>query len=149
MTTTIDQLQTLLAEYDATADAVGMELRLSFAQIILRRLWQKGWTQKQLAESTGLKESFLSRVLHSDQNCTFETAGKILHALGVRAKWDVEGRVETDVRPQIRRFPARIDQFPHRITESVITGTLRIEESVDFGEMVDVKTFKTENVSVR
>jgi len=43
-------------------------------------------TQKQLAEMADLKESFITRIVHADSNCTFDVAGRILQALGVKAK---------------------------------------------------------------
>lgn len=80
----IDDIRKALERYKQTPDSVGMELRLSFAEIVLRILRQKGWTQCQLAERARLKPPYISRVLHSNANCTFETAGKILFALGAR-----------------------------------------------------------------
>lgn len=75
-----------LDEYHQTPESRGMKLRLNLAQIILRHLKENNWTQKELARKTSFKDSFISRLLHSDANCTFETAGRILFALGVEAK---------------------------------------------------------------
>src|ERR1051326_3018545 len=33
----------------------------------------------------GVKESFITRIVHGDASCTFETAGRGLHALGGEA----------------------------------------------------------------
>ena len=67
---------------------MGVELRLHLSEIVLRHLRRHDWSQRELAEKTGLKESFISRVVHSNANCTFETAGRLLFALGVRARID-------------------------------------------------------------
>ena len=75
-----------LDEYHQTPESRGMKLRLDLAEIVLRHLKQNDWTQKELARKTSFKDSFISRLLHSDANCTFETAGRILFALGVEAK---------------------------------------------------------------
>ena len=75
-----------LDEYHQTPESHGMKLRLNLAQIILRHIKENKWTQKELARKTSYKDSFISRLLHSDANCTFETAGRILFALGVEAK---------------------------------------------------------------
>ena len=75
-----------LDEYHQTPESRGIKLRLNLAQIILRHLKENNWTQKELARKTSFKDSFISRLLHSDANCTFETAGRILYALGVEAK---------------------------------------------------------------
>ncbi|MBY0261203.1 MAG: helix-turn-helix domain-containing protein [Phycisphaerales bacterium] len=76
----------LLAEAEAKPESVGFDLRLDLASIVLRALRQRGWSQSDLARAAGMKASFISRVVHSDANCEFETAGRILHALGLVAK---------------------------------------------------------------
>ncbi len=76
----------VLDEYHQTPESRGMKLRLNLAEIILRHLKQNNWTQKELARKTSFQDSFISRLLHSDANCTFETAGRLLFALGVEAK---------------------------------------------------------------
>jgi hypothetical protein len=43
-------------------------------------------TQRRVAEEAGVKELFITRLIHSAANCTFDTAGRILFALGVRAE---------------------------------------------------------------
>ena len=75
-----------LDQYHQTPESRGMKLRLNLAEIILRHIKENNWTQKELARKTSFKDSFISRLLHSDANCTFETAGRILFALGVEAK---------------------------------------------------------------
>ena len=90
MTTKAKDLLRILAQYEETPQSMGIELRLDLADLVIRHLDQKGWTQKMLAEQTGVKASFISRIIHADSNCTFEVAGKIMHALGVRIQLQEE-----------------------------------------------------------
>lgn len=43
------------------------------AERIAGLLEAKGWTQKELAERAGMKESYVSKVLHADANLTLGT----------------------------------------------------------------------------
>ncbi len=87
MKTNIRQILDALADYERNdPSSRGMELRLNLAEIILRGLNEKGWSQGDLALKANLKDSYVSRVIHSNANCTFETAGKLLFALGVNAR---------------------------------------------------------------
>lgn len=75
-----------LDEFNETAEGRGFDLRLDLADIIFRHLAEKGWTQTKLAEAAGMKSPLLTRIMHSSTNCTFETAGRILLALGIKGK---------------------------------------------------------------
>lgn len=75
----------LLDEAEASPSSVGLDLRLDLAAIVMSGINQRRWSQKDLAIACGMKPSFISRIVHSDANCEFETAGRILHALGIRA----------------------------------------------------------------
>ena len=147
MTTTIDQLHKVLADYEETADAAALELGLSFAQVVLRELWLKQWSQKDLATRSGLKESFLSRVLHSDQNWTRDTAGRILHALGVRARIEADVRVETDVRPRVLNRPLGTTQGPFTIkrTDAAQAGNVQLASVVHFSGTTHGQETKNES----
>jgi hypothetical protein len=55
-----------------------------------------------------MKASFINRVVHSSSNCTFDVAGRILFALGIRGKLTavapgstVEIRAETTATPGV------------------------------------------------
>jgi len=86
-----------LAEYEDTAASVGLELRVSLTETILRHLRRKDWSQRELAARTNLKEPYISRILHSNANCTLDTAGKFLHALGIRARFQEVPQTAGDV----------------------------------------------------
>ena len=77
----------VIAEYEQTPESYGLELGLSFSEMVLQRLDELGWTQKRLAEESGMKQAFISRLVHSDANWTRDTAGRMLHALGIRARF--------------------------------------------------------------
>lgn len=83
MASTQDILR-VLDEYKRKPESYGMKLRLNLAELVIQQLNSSGWSQRDLAQETGLKEAYISRILHSDANCTFESAGKILFALGIK-----------------------------------------------------------------
>lgn len=83
--TTISDLNRILHDFEDSPEGVGYELRLNLSEIVLRNLRSKGWTQRRLADESKKLESYITRVVHSQQNCGLDTVGKILHALGVRA----------------------------------------------------------------
>lgn len=82
----VDSLLSDLAEFEASPESVGYDLRLDLAEIIVRELRSRGWTQTQLGARAGMRPAFINRVVHSNQNCTFEVAGRILHAFGLKGK---------------------------------------------------------------
>lgn len=88
-------LHDILANWDADPRSVGLQLRLDLADIIMRHLGLKGWTQKQLAEKAAVPQCHVSRLIHADVNCTFQTAGKVLFALGVKPKLTDAVRLDT------------------------------------------------------
>ncbi len=86
MSRNVSEMLQALDRYERTGKGHGLRLRLNLAEIILRQLRVNGWTQRDMARRTGFKEPFISRILHSNANCTFDTAGKLLSALGVDAR---------------------------------------------------------------
>ena len=91
----VNDLLQELADYEKNdPEHVGFDLRLQFSEIVVDALRRNGWTQRDLADRIGRKASFISRIVHSDSNCTFDTAGRILFAL--------------DVQPQLREQPAEV-----------------------------------------
>ena len=64
----------------------GLDLRLDLADIIIEQLSDRGWTQGELARRAKMRESQISLILTASRNCTFDTAGRILFALGVKGK---------------------------------------------------------------
>lgn len=74
-----------LSAYKRTPESGGVKWRLNLAEMVIRRLNINGWSQRQLADKVGMNEVYISRILHSDVNCTFNSAGRILFALGIEA----------------------------------------------------------------
>ncbi len=85
MANNADLIRERLAQFRRTPRGYGRVLRNSLSRIIVDRLDEHGWSQRQLAEAAGMRESFISRVIHGASNCTFDVAGRILHALGAPA----------------------------------------------------------------
>ena len=83
MASTQDILR-VLDEYKRKPESYGMKLRLNLAELVIQQLNSNGWSQRDLAKRIGRKEAYISRILHSDANCTFESAGRILFALGIK-----------------------------------------------------------------
>jgi len=83
--TTISELNRILLDLEDSPEGVGYDLRLNLSEIILRHLKSKGWTQRRLADESKKLESYITRVVHSQQNCSLDTIGEILYALGIRA----------------------------------------------------------------
>ena len=82
----IQGLLEALSELENSPANQGIEIRLSLADIVLRRLRELGMTQAELARKAGMKESFVNRIVHANSNCTFEVAGRLLFAVGVKAE---------------------------------------------------------------
>lgn len=87
-----------LREYQKSDEGFAHELQLSLADIVFERLGDLEWTQAQLAHAAGMKESFVSRILHAEEsNCTFKTAGRLLRAMGVRARLRIQEKEAVSV----------------------------------------------------
>lgn len=70
-----------------------MDLRLDFADIIIKHLRKSDRSQKELAEIAGITEPAISRLVHADANCTLDTVARVLFALGVKAEIAESDRV--------------------------------------------------------
>ena len=86
MSKVLDELTNFLEEFDESPQGYGTQLRLDFAEIIWSSLVQKKWSQRRLSEQSGLADSVISNLVHGNKNCTLDTIGRVLHALGTRAK---------------------------------------------------------------
>lgn len=80
----MDRANERLRSFRDHPDSIGYQLRLNLMTLLCELLEKRGWSQKDLAKSVGKHESYVSRVLNGDSNCTFDTAGRLLFALGVR-----------------------------------------------------------------
>ena len=68
------------------ADDLALDLRLDLSDMMHAEMHTKKLSQTELAKLVGIRVQVLKRILHGSSNCTFESAAKILFALGVKAK---------------------------------------------------------------
>ena len=81
------EARALLEEAWFSPEGRATEFRMSLSALILGRLKELNWTQHALAEKVQRPDSFISRILHGDdENITFKTAGLLLWAVGLRAE---------------------------------------------------------------
>jgi len=105
-----------LAEFDKTPESRGYDLRVDLASLIVRHLNKLGWTQRRLAEAASMKEPLVTRLIHSDTNWTADTAGRILFALGIRAKLiEIDESAPKGIHPSVAE--------PANATFKIIQGT--------------------------
>lgn len=112
----------------SSAEGVALKLRLNLAELALGRLQENGWTQRKLAREIGWKESFLSRVLHGDENWTSETAGRVMFALGIDAEL-------SEAKTSVPRWRLR--------TDSGEVQTFTITSSIADGEKLPIENVGT------
>jgi transcriptional regulator with XRE-family HTH domain len=86
MNQALDHLNKLTGEFDATFRGDDAGLRLDLAEIIWRGLKQRGWSQRRLAQESGLADAVVSNIMHGNRNWRCATAARILHALGTKAR---------------------------------------------------------------
>lgn len=83
---TIDELHNALKDYEQTPDGQAQDLKNSFSTLFIKLLEDKGLTQKQLSEESGVTQRLISGIVHGDHNSTLETLGQLLWALNTRVK---------------------------------------------------------------
>ena len=93
----IDDVLKDIEHLEKTPEGHAYDLRLDLSEIVLRHLDGKHWTQNQLAKAAGMRPQVLTRIIHAASNCTFETAGRILFALGIKARLVEAGEVREPV----------------------------------------------------
>lgn len=84
MSDAITSIRQRLAEFQASPLGFGVSLRHDVARLIVDRLETLQWQQKDLAQALNKPESFVSRLIHRNANCTLETVGEVFHALGIK-----------------------------------------------------------------
>lgn len=83
---TIEELNEILRRHEDSPAGLGHELRLNLSEIVLTNLKALGWTQRRLAEVANKREAYITRIVHGQQNCSLDTVGEILYAIGIRAE---------------------------------------------------------------
>lgn len=79
-------LSSIARSFEDNPSSVGIQLSMNLSEIVVRALDERGWSQKQLAEVAGTRPAVVNRVVHAENNCTFELAGRLLFALGLTGK---------------------------------------------------------------
>ncbi len=59
-------------------------LREDLSGILCRELNRRNWTQQFLADKAGFSRQYISKVLHCRANCSVDTIGRLLFAVGGR-----------------------------------------------------------------
>jgi len=73
----------------------------------LKRLKEEGWTQAEIAQKTGLTQSFISKLYNSDKGCSIETAIALADAFGATLD-EIVGRTPSKRAPEVQpRKPKR------------------------------------------
>lgn len=85
MATNCEEICEALKEYNATAESVGLALRLNVAELVMRGMNRKGWNRFSLAHKADVSVQTIFQIVHSDANCTLDTIGRLFHALDVKA----------------------------------------------------------------
>ena len=120
-----ERLGKRLERFEASPAGYGAKLRLDFAEIIWRNLERKPWSQRRLAKKARLADSVISNLIHGNKNCTLDTVGKVIHALGT----EVTLQETTPVAAAAARFLSYEGQtFSFKGTISVQTPTIEIEK---------------------
>ncbi len=114
-----------LGAFNRTQESVGVELRVSLSELLVRTLRIRGWSQRQLAAAADVKEPFVSRILHGNVNCTLDTIGNLLFALGVRAKFEETPRILDGIHGTTKTFKLFRQEGTH------VTGTAGTSSSTD------------------
>ncbi len=75
---------------DLSARTASSKLRSGLGYAMLVGLKDKGWTHTQLGEAVGVDPTVINLLTHGQTDCSLETAGRILFALGVCARLVLE-----------------------------------------------------------
>lgn len=105
-----DRVEAALGGFREDPQSVGFQWRLNLSTLLCELLDDKGWTQKQLAEEADTLEPVVSRIMNADSNCQFDTAGRLLFALGIR-EGDVELRRKQEHTMQLTSEVSTVHSF--------------------------------------
>ncbi|MFA5479617.1 MAG: helix-turn-helix transcriptional regulator [Candidatus Muiribacteriota bacterium] len=61
---------------------------IKITEIICKKLREKKWTQKKLAQEMNVSEAYIAKMLNGNNNFTFSTLAKISSVLGIELKFD-------------------------------------------------------------
>jgi hypothetical protein len=75
--------KTAMDTYCRDPDSYGLNMRLDLAALIIRGMKNRSWTIKDLADASDINEDDILSLLHSDIDCSFDIAGRILFSLNI------------------------------------------------------------------
>jgi hypothetical protein len=121
-----ERLRERLERFKASPAGYGAKLRFDFAEIIWRNLERKPGSPRRLAKKARLADSVISNLIHGNKNCTLDTVGKVIHALGT----EVTLQETTPVSAATDGFLSYQGQtVSFKGTTSVQTPTIEIEKA--------------------
>ena len=92
MSQAITNILQTIEDFKQTPESRGLDLRLDLAEILIRNLKEKNWSQRELSNAASMLEPQVSRILHGSANCTLDTIGRLMFALDIHSKLQEVGR---------------------------------------------------------
>lgn len=80
----LETIRKSLSNFEKTEEAKALNLRLDFAEILIRELCLQSMSLDELAEKTDIKKKTLKKILHSDYNLKISEMAKIYHVLDLK-----------------------------------------------------------------
>lgn len=75
-----------LRDFDETAQARSVEMRMAVSSLIATEMSSRKWDQKEMAAFLDMKPSRLNLIFHGNCNLTLDVIADIVHRLGRRAE---------------------------------------------------------------
>jgi transcriptional regulator with XRE-family HTH domain len=95
----IERYREWAAKMESAPRFVAEELKLAFADDLVRLLEARGLKRTELAEKLGTNRGYVTRVLNTEYNLSVETMAKIALALDARISLRMLPREEVEPRP--------------------------------------------------
>jgi len=80
-----DKLIQELEKFEQTPEGWALDLRLSFADIIIKHMRRLGWDIHMVAHKVPMDKHAIEDMVHGDFNSKLSDIARVLHALGVKA----------------------------------------------------------------
>lgn len=87
-----DDFEAIVKSVDTPEELDDLEAGTSFAVKLIKLRQERGWTQAELAQRAGLKQSAIARIEGSDSVPRVDTAMRIAKALGMELDFVKPGR---------------------------------------------------------
>lgn len=80
-----------------TLERIGFDFYCDIANNIVKARQNKGWTQRDLAEKSGIKESRLSRMENVEVRISLDVLEKLSEALDVTVNWLIDAEIDSQI----------------------------------------------------